>query len=391
MNAELYDELVGAIYDAAVDTELWPLFLERVSDLFGSRGTVIYLVDYADRSVLCQSPVFSFLRHVRLDPDYIHSYDRHYSKVNVWFDRSKDLPEGVPTTGDLLYPEDELPKTEWYGDWLRPQGYFHVLTGHLLKQDNLAVRLSVFRQERQAGFGPDELAGYARLMPHLRRACKIHRRFAEIQAVQGAGDEALNRLPMGVVLLDGQGRVVFLNRAAESIARCADGFRVGLSGCCSASGEAQTRALRSLIAQACPGPACGKPRRGGAMALARQGSPRPLVAVAAPLPGEALPFISPAPGAVLFLCDPDRQAKPDDGLLSRLYGLTRAEARLASALAGGCSVNDYAEAQGVSLNTVRTQLKQILAKTGVRRQPELVRLLLANPVWPESGDGSSES
>lgn len=386
MNAELYDELVGAIYDAAVDPKLWPLFLERFSDLFGSRGTALYLVDYADRSVLCQSQAISFLHHVRFDPDYIRSYNQHYSKVNVWFDRSKDLPVGVPTTGGFLYPKEELPKTEWYGEWLRPQQHFHVLTGHILKQDSLAVRLSVFRQKRQAAFGPDDLADYARLMPHLRRVCTIQKKFAELQAVQGAAVEVLDRLPMGVVLLDIQGRVVFLNRAAEALASCADGFRVEASGRCAAAGETETRALRKLIAEACHGTACGKPRRGGAVALARRCSPRPLTAAVAPLSGEDLPFIGPAPGTVLFLCDPDRQADPDDSFLSRLYGLTRAEARLAAALAGGHSINDYAEARGLSPNTVRTQLKQILAKTGTRRQAELVKLLLSNPPLPEAGD-----
>jgi DNA-binding CsgD family transcriptional regulator len=379
MHKEQFDELVGKIYDAVVDPDLWPLFLERFTDVFGGRGTVIYLVDYADRRTLCRSDDISFIRHVRFDPDYILSFDRHYASVNVWFERAEEVPESVPVTSSLLYPDTELPKTEWHNDWLRPQGYFYALTGNILKQGTLAVRLASFRSPRQGAFSPDELASYGRLMPHLRRACKIHQKFAELQFRRGAETEILNRLPIGVALFDRSGRAVFLNRTAEDMARRADGFRLDPAGRCRAETPAEAQALRKLIEEASGSGRGGRVRRGGVMALARRSSERPLSVMAAPLPGNAVPLIGDTPSAVLFLCAPDSTIEPAEGLLARLYGLSAAEARLAAALVGGKSLNGYAEARGVSRNTVRTQLKQVLAKTGVRRQAELVKLLLTGP------------
>ncbi len=61
--------------------------------------------------------------------------------------------------------------------------------------------------------------------------------------------------------------------------------------------------------------------------------------------------------------------------LAQLFRFTAAESRLAMALLAGAEAAEYATANGVSLATVRTQLRSLLAKTGTRRQAELVRLL----------------
>ncbi|PWR23239.1 alpha/beta fold hydrolase [Zavarzinia compransoris] len=68
----------------------------------------------------------------------------------------------------------------------------------------------------------------------------------------------------------------------------------------------------------------------------------------------------------------------DDGearLLRDAHGLTAAEARVALMLAGGLRASEIAAERGVSLDTVRTQIKVIKGKTGVRDIPELVRQL----------------
>ena len=63
--------------------------------------------------------------------------------------------------------------------------------------------------------------------------------------------------------------------------------------------------------------------------------------------------------------------------LHALYGLTPAEARLAGALAIGKTLIECSIDRSVSINTTKTQLNAILAKTGLHRQVDLVRLLVA--------------
>ena len=61
---------------------------------------------------------------------------------------------------------------------------------------------------------------------------------------------------------------------------------------------------------------------------------------------------------------------------SARFDLTHAQARLALFLAEGGTINEYAAAMGIKTSTVRTHLKSVFAKTGVKRQAELAILLL---------------
>jgi DNA-binding CsgD family transcriptional regulator len=69
-------------------------------------------------------------------------------------------------------------------------------------------------------------------------------------------------------------------------------------------------------------------------------------------------------------------------LLEALYGLTRAEARVAVEISRGRTIAEIAEEQGVGDCTVRSQIKCAFAKMGVRRQPELVRLVVSLGTLP---------
>jgi DNA-binding CsgD family transcriptional regulator len=74
-------------------------------------------------------------------------------------------------------------------------------------------------------------------------------------------------------------------------------------------------------------------------------------------------------------------SRPTDALsLQRAHGLTRAEARVVSRLASGLDVPAIAAELRVSVETVRSHLKHAYAKTGTKRQAELVRMVLVDSV-----------
>jgi DNA-binding CsgD family transcriptional regulator len=76
--------------------------------------------------------------------------------------------------------------------------------------------------------------------------------------------------------------------------------------------------------------------------------------------------------------DSEARVRLEPRLLVQLHGLTPTEAALASALAEGRTLSEFARARGCSEQTARTHLKHVLDKTGTRRQAELVRNLLAS-------------
>jgi DNA-binding CsgD family transcriptional regulator len=76
--------------------------------------------------------------------------------------------------------------------------------------------------------------------------------------------------------------------------------------------------------------------------------------------------------ALLVVSDLSRPSMTDAALLSLVFGLTSAEARLAAAICGGQDLDAASSSFGVSRETLRSQLKTVFAKTGSRRQAELV-------------------
>jgi DNA-binding CsgD family transcriptional regulator len=58
--------------------------------------------------------------------------------------------------------------------------------------------------------------------------------------------------------------------------------------------------------------------------------------------------------------------------LHRLFGLTQAESHITIQLANGASLDNIAQERGVSVDTVRAQVRSIFKKTGIHRQGELI-------------------
>jgi DNA-binding CsgD family transcriptional regulator len=71
--------------------------------------------------------------------------------------------------------------------------------------------------------------------------------------------------------------------------------------------------------------------------------------------------------------------------LIQIFDLSPAEARLARAVAHGQDLETFATEQGVKMTTVRTQMASIHSKTRVKRQTDLVRLILSVPCARDEG------
>ncbi len=190
--------------------------------------------------------------------------------------------------------------------------------------------------------------------------------------LQGLGDAvgfaALNHLPVGVLVVDGDAKVVFKNRCADEIVSLSDGIEVGQNGICRTAVVEETKELHALIDDVI---AAGD---GGALSLSRPSMQRSLSVVVAPL--GATGKAENGGLAAVFVSDPERQPAPQKATLMRLYELTEAEARVVQALVSGKRLEAVAQDFNVSMNTVRSHLKQAFRKTETNRQSELVKLVL---------------
>ena len=79
--------------------------------------------------------------------------------------------------------------------------------------------------------------------------------------------------------------------------------------------------------------------------------------------------------ALVIIRPLDKKLSPPAGMLCDFFGLSRAEAEVATALSGGASAEDVASQRGVSLVTVRSQIRSILAKSACENLRDLERTM----------------
>jgi PAS domain-containing protein len=190
--------------------------------------------------------------------------------------------------------------------------------------------ITIARSWKTASFGDNERSLARTLIPHLQRAAQVARHKQNADLLTMAAHSTLDALPHPVFLLTGDGRPIYTNRGAEHLLRKADGLLAGREALTAASSSA-TRALEALI-----GAAARSPGKGGTLRLSRPSGQPALALVAIPIRcTNDFFFFADQPAAILCVSDPAERETIDAAVLTALFGLTRAEAELASALLAG--------------------------------------------------------
>jgi DNA-binding CsgD family transcriptional regulator len=316
---------------------------------------------------------------VGVEEPYRSSHVEHMFKDVPWSTRY--MYKFKDHWGDLgeVIGHVDLAKTELYTEWLKPQGLAAAWTvGHTIcdEQGEALGGFSVFPREGAPPLTREQFAEADALIPHLRRAFEVHRTMQGVKSVQLALAEAIDRLPTGLVLLDAKRRVVVQNRGAERILAANDGFRIDRNGP-SADDARENATFQKLIADAIDARGGQELRAAGFVAVSRPSGERSYAVMVTPLlaaPGKG--GMSDAVVAI-FVADPSARIFAGPEALTELYQLTHSEAELVRLLASGLSLEEAADKRGVSLNTARSHLKHVFAKTDTSRQGELVRLIVS--------------
>lgn len=241
-----------------------------------------------------------------------------------------------------------------------------------------SVHLSVYRAS-ECQFDKAERDDLTSLASHILRAVYLSHRLEVSETACELGNQVLEEVRRGIIVLNERKEVVFMNRQAEGLCTELRGVTAATqpSGCRKVrAGSPQEdlllqRAIDCALEHGSPNtehsPAANPVRIGNAH------TGQPMLFRVTPL---RLP-----PGdegkrrAVLFIDDLARKESGDDRLLTTLFGLTRAEVRVARALLAGLRPKQIAAHLAVSEDTVRTQLRAVYAKTETRGIASLVALL----------------
>jgi len=360
-----FSELVGLIYDTALDPGVWPVMLNRLADALSAQCSVIGLLDSSTNAAAMTAP--------RTDPEYLRSFAEYWVDHAFIWNGGEKLPVGTAFVRDMIISRDEFSRTDYYNEWCKPQGMEATIAANLLMEGPLSTLIAVSRPYAEGDFDTTEIRLFVKLIPHLQRAVQLQLRLAGLDGLPEGSTEILNRLLQGVILVDGEARVIFANRAGEDVLRAGRGLFLGRDGL-RAEIPGETRRLRRVIAD-CAAPRRGLAGGGGRLLLSREHG-LPLTVLITPHCAGSSGIDVGRPQAILFITDPDATVSVRKEALCEDFGLTPAEAAVAVEVLEAHGLQAAAARLGISLATARTHLAHVFDKTGTHRQAELVRLLL---------------
>ncbi len=341
------------------------------------------------------------------------SYDEEYAYRYVAIDPYREaagkvgLDETVRRRGDIrlgheIIPDASYVKSEFYVDFGRKSSRRYMIGG--LIGTSKVIPLGLHRDVASQPFVEDDKRTLSLLLPHLQRALQMRARLAPTAA--SLGDGALDLLPLGVIIVDREMRLLYCNAEADallgdpqcglSIARHGRGPHTSASRLV-ARHPADDAQLCSLVAAASRGSA------GGGMQIrarssALTGDSATLSALICPAlrhlssPGQPNMGTSVVGGAATVLARRLLgRAIPPFGLLIDLFGLTRSEAEVAVALAGGVTAEEVARTRAVTLDTVRSQIRAILRKTGASGLRDFERIIALSSTMHTATAGSRKT
>jgi DNA-binding CsgD family transcriptional regulator len=368
---DLVVELTGLLYEVSGDLSHWLTFMERLRRATDCVAAIVRSSDQTTGQGFAPLGIPNNALQIRAYGELYHPAARELFKDNPLF-----LETGAVATRRMVVDDATFERSRLFKDYFGPQDWYHLINAVFDVSDEVVLSLTLNRSKQAGPFGPAEIDLLRQLIPHMRRSMQLFRQLRQVSDLGQVLVESLDFLPVGVVLAGRQGDVFASNRTAREILAMTADLEMTGGGRLVARPPEQNERLMELIARAiqAEGDDSGPV---GTLEISRPDGLEPLGMMIFSAGGS--PSARPAPDgyAAIYLSDPSLRIETAEPVLQGLYGLTRAEARLAAQLVRGQTLEQAAADQGVSLNTVRTHLKRIFVKTDTARQADLVSLLLS--------------
>src|ERR1700682_3322614 len=365
--AEQPSQLIGEIYDAALDPSLWSGVVAKAGRFVGGSAAAIF----SKSSVTGNGNVYY---ETGTDPYYRQLYCDKYVKLDPSTAGHFFADIGHLIAVADLMPYREFLETPFYKERAHPEGQADCVSAVLDKSAASAALFGVFHHEG-GGVVDDETRWRMRLVvPHIRRAVLIGRHIDVKSAEAAIFSDTLDGISAGICLVDAVGRIVHTNAACQAILDAGD-FLSAIEGRIVANDAKIDLGFRALFAFAGSGNAATGPRGIALPLRAQDGSNH--VAHVLPLTSGArrVAGVAYSATAALFICKVATETPPSPEIIARAYNLTPTELRVLLAIVGVGGVPEVAVALGVAASTVKTHLRRLFVKTGARRQADLVKIV----------------
>lgn len=373
MKQDDVEQAIEACYDAVLMPETWSVALDALAGSLDAAAMLFYPVNPDVNSPDPLDPDRPLLK-MPASGDYTGLLDEYVS--GEWYlnhyraERGRRLMEAGRSVilEHELATDDERKSLRHYNELYLRWG-FPGFAMTAFRAGGRPWAVPMLRAAAQGHFGREEVPSLARLIPHLARMIRLSEKFALRHA--SAELDTLERLGCAAMVLDWKGAVLRVNAHAQILIGSDLTIRRGRLV---ASEAESNRDLQRLMDWVRANPSLARSANPPQPVIVRRRENSPLVVEALPVAGLAADLFR-RTRALLVITRLDRRPRPPECLLRAIFGLTRAEERLALHLAGGDRLEDAAAALGITSNTARVQLKAIFAKTNTHRQTDLMMIM----------------
>lgn len=267
-------------------------------------------------------------------------------------------------------PEDH----PYYRGYLQPAGLAHMLSAKVAGEGGYTAWLTVARKEEDGDFDSAQRDLFDGLLPHMSVALDSFALIDRQRVRAAVGQHLSGRFDLAAITVTAEGRVLGMGPAAASLIEQTHMLSVDRGGHLRFADRTLQRRLESALQATVTG---GQSK--AIVFLADEERIEMLVSrfIAAADHGSA------KPDAVIYLHWDRSVTGPDEEvrhLLNDMFDLTPIESDIAQLLVQGRTMAQLAGDLGLAESTVRSYSKSIYGKLGVRRQVDLVRLLLQSVI-----------
>ena len=364
-------DILDKTYASIMHPESWVEFLDQIVDVYGLRGANIFTSDLYHEELanawVSNSLVGAFGQYIASDYVVIESdLFTYVPKVLATgqFSSETALLNNIEREYGVRFPD--ITKVT---DWLRDDyGVHRRYVSPLNVQPGYWDFLTLHVGPSKAEYEPVYESSLSRLLPHFAQAVELSRPFTVLQNRFNAVLEVLDKFMLGVVILDHNRHTVIANESARQMFDVENGLHVSRSCILHAKGLDQADVLQSVVT---------------ALQTTRQSTVSFFVSREA---GDRLPYSCQVSALnlkaygesgeffLLVIVDPELSDIVDLSGVEEIFNLTHTESAVARYLVDGMSNPQIADARGVSMETVKSQVKAVMEKVDCSNRIELVNL-----------------
>lgn len=366
------DDIITHIYRGALESTPWQSFLQTLRSRMGCDCAAISLRP----AVMGAMPLTIWDRSEPLTEEE----GRVAAQEHLRLAGLDPLGNALRRSGDIYVLDEvisrrELHQSEFYHRLMKPYGVEYQLGMYFSESNGWRCHVGLMNGPEKANFGDAEKQFFVAFRPHLEHALKQYALLKRSELEKEVYGEALNRLTIGTVFLDRHGRVLETNAVGRTMLQRNRAILIKGGELCIANARSQVEFQR-LVKAALRARESRRPEPFFNVLQVAAGETCSLSLLIRAIPVAGWYESDSSPSVVIYLGDLQQQPLASEAAVAQLFGLTQSEALVATLLANGYSLTEAAERLQLTENSVRTYSKKIYAKTGTKRQADLVRLVL---------------